>query len=110
MKTPRWIPLLLAVVSVGFAAQSASSYQVTGPIVALTDKVITVQKGDEKWEIARTAETKTEGKLAVGERVTVYYTMSAERIESRPASGKATDKSTRGTTKSTDKTDKKSSR
>jgi hypothetical protein len=105
MKTFRVLPLLLVFV-LGLRAESANSYQVTGPIVALTDSVITVQKDDEKWEIARTAATKTDGKLAVGDRVTVYYKMSADRIELKDASGKATGK----TDKAPKKTDKKSTR
>ena len=70
------------------AAESAKSYQVTGPIIALTDNVITVQKDDEKWEIARSAATKVDGKLAVGSRVTVHYKMSADSIEMKDTSGK----------------------
>jgi hypothetical protein len=67
-------------------AEAAKSYQVTGPIVALTENVITVQKGDEKWEIARSPGTKVDGKLAVGNRVTVHYKMSADSIEVKDSS------------------------
>jgi hypothetical protein len=105
MKIYRLLPLLLVFV-LSVRAESAKSYQVTGPIIALTENVITVQKDDEKWEIARNPTTKSEGKLAVGDRVTVYYKMSADRIETKAAAGKSTEKSTRGTEKS----DKKSSR
>ena len=89
MKMLRLLPLLL-LLTLGLRAQS--SYQVTGPIVALTDSVITVQKGDEKFEIARSSTTKTDGKLAVGNRVTVYYKMSADRIEVKEGAGKSSDK------------------
>ena len=34
-------------------AAPAKTYHVTGPILELTDKTIVVQKGDERWEIAR---------------------------------------------------------
>src|SRR5687768_7897617 len=81
------------------AAESAKSYQVTGPIIALTDTVITVQKDDEKWEIARSASTKVDGKLAVGSRVTIYYKMTADRVEVKEAAGKGTDKSTEKSSK-----------
>ncbi len=64
-----------------FAAPAAKSYQVTGPIIELTDKVIVVQKGDEKWEVARTPETKVDGTLKVDAKVTIYYTMSAKSVE-----------------------------
>ncbi len=91
MKTRFFLPLLLALSAAGAQAEVAKSYQVTGPITALTDSVITVQKGDEKWEIARGATTKSDGKLAVGDKVTVYYRMTATEIESKttPATDKA---------------------
>ncbi len=88
MKTHHLLSLLLAFATPAFAA-AAKSYQVTGPVVALTDTVITVQKGDEKWEIARTPGTKIDGKLAVGSRVTIHYKMSADSVEVKDAAGKA---------------------
>src|SRR5688572_6778984 len=102
MKTYRLLPLLFAF-AVGLHAETAKSYQVTGPIVALTDNVVTVQKEDEKWEITRSPATKSDAKLAVGDRVTVYYTMSADRIETKNATGKSTDKASKSTQKSTEK-------
>jgi hypothetical protein len=71
--------LLLSALPV--SAAGPKTYQVTGPILELTDTVITVQKGDDKWEIARTPDTKVTGKLKVGEKVTIVYTMSANKIE-----------------------------
>jgi hypothetical protein len=53
------------------------------PIVELTDKMIVVQKGDERWEIDRTAETKVAGELKVGQKVTVYYRMQATKVETK---------------------------
>lgn len=94
--------------TVSAPAESAKSYQVTGPIVALTDSVITVQKGDEKWEIARSASSKVDGKLAVGSRVTVHYKMSADRIEVKEAG--TTEKADRAAQKAADKAEKKSTR
>jgi hypothetical protein len=91
MKMPL-LPLLFLILALGARAETTKSYQVTGPIVALTDSVITVQKENEKWEIARSAATKTDGKLAVGSRVTVYYKMTAESIEVKD-SGKGAEKS-----------------
>lgn len=108
MKLHRLLPLLV-ILALGARAESAKSYQVTGPIIALTDSVITVQKGDEKWEIARSAATKTTGKLAVGNKVTVFYKMSADSIEVKdmpkspdkadPAVQKAADKASKRVTK-----------
>ena len=73
-----------------FAA--VKTYQVTGPIVELTDKMIVVQKGDERWEIARDGNTKVNGDLKVGQKVTVHYRMHATMVESKPASSTAKEK------------------
>jgi hypothetical protein len=70
----------LVLSSAGFAA-APSTYQVTGPVLAITDTVITVQKGKDKWEIARSADTKITGDLKVGGKVTITYTMSATIVE-----------------------------
>jgi len=67
----------------GSSQSSADTYQVTGPVLAVDAKKIIVQKGDEKWEIARDASTKVEGDLKVGSKVTVKYRMTATRIESK---------------------------
>ena len=63
------------------AAPAVKDYQVTGSVLELTDSIIVVQKGDEKWEIARTPATKVEGTLKVGAKVTIHYTMSAKSVE-----------------------------
>ena len=63
------------------AAPPSRTYQVTGPIVELTDTAIVVQKGNEKWEVARTPDTKVTGVLKVGAKVTVSYTMTAKSVE-----------------------------
>ena len=68
----------------GFAA-SPTSYQVTGPIVEVTDSMITVMKGKEKFEVARDSSTKVTGDLKVGEKVTIMYTMTAKEIEVKAA-------------------------
>jgi hypothetical protein len=66
-------------------AGSPSSYQVTGPIMAVDDSMITVMKGKEKFEVARDSSTKVTGDLKVGEKVTIMYTMTAKEIEVKPA-------------------------
>ena len=63
-----------------FAAQP-KTYQVTGPVLEVRDDVIVVQKGKEKWEIARTPDTKVKGELKVGAKVTIEYRMTAATIE-----------------------------
>jgi hypothetical protein len=81
------IKLLAAIAAIQLVAApvfaAGKSYQVTGPVVSIDDQMITVQKGDEKWEIARTATTKTKGTPKVGDKVTVYYQMTATSIESK---------------------------
>lgn len=83
--------LCIAIVLCGLLAPAttfakARSYQVTGPIIELTDDLIVIEKGatkKERFEIVRTKDTKVEGELKVGEKVTVHYTMSADSIESK---------------------------
>src|SRR5215211_1966432 len=66
--------------SAAFAA-ATKTYQVTGPVVEVTDSSITVQKDNEKWQISRDKETKVTGDLKPGARVTILYRMSAASIE-----------------------------
>ena len=63
------------------SAADAKTYQVTGPVLEVTPTIITVQKGDDKWQIARTKETKVTGDLKVGAKVTIYYRMVAAEVE-----------------------------
>ena len=63
------------------ALAATKTYQVTGPVLEVTDDAVTVQKGKEKWEIARTADTKVTGELKKGEKVTVEYRMTATSVE-----------------------------
>jgi len=71
------------------AAPMAMAYQVTGPVLEVTDTKIVVQKGKEKWEIARDANTKVEGELKKGAKVTVEYNMTATNIAVKAEKGKA---------------------
>ena len=52
-------------------------------VLEVTDSVITVQKGKEKWQIARTKDTKVTGDLKVGAKVTITYTMTATSVEAK---------------------------
>src|SRR4051812_46067327 len=74
----------LAVVGNAFAG-SPSSYQVTGPVTAVDDSMITVMKGKEKFEVARDSSTKVTGDLKVGDKVTIMYTMTAKEVEVKSA-------------------------
>ena len=62
-------------------AAGTKTYQVTGPVLELRDDVIVVQKGKEKWEIARSPDTKVKGELKVGAKVTIEYRMTAATVE-----------------------------
>jgi len=78
----------IAAAALVFAAPAFSadhSYQVTGPVVDSTATSITVQKGKENWQIAKDAGTKVTGDPKKGDKVTVYYTMTATEIEAKPA-------------------------
>jgi len=70
---------------VGSAALAAApkTYQVTGPVLEVTDDLIVVQKGKDKWEIARSKDTKVTGELKVGAKVTIEYRMSADSVEAK---------------------------
>jgi hypothetical protein len=79
--------------SLVFAA-GPKTYQVTGPVLEMKDDSITVQKGKEKWEIAKDASTKVTGDLKVGSKVTIEYTMKAATIEVKDAGKKTEPKKT----------------
>jgi hypothetical protein len=79
--------IFLLISMVVFAA-GPKTYQVTGPVLEIKDDSITVQKGTEKWEIARDKSTKVTGDLKVGSKVTIEYQMSASSIEVKAATAK----------------------
>jgi hypothetical protein len=74
----------LALSSAAFAAGS-KDYQVTGPVLDVTDSAITVQKKGEKWEIAKDSNTKMAGEVKKGDTVTVHYSMTATSVEAKAA-------------------------
>jgi hypothetical protein len=76
---------LLASVAI---AAGPKDYQVTGPVLDVTDEVITVQKGSDKWEIGRNKDTKINGDLKKGSKVTIQYKMTASSVDVKDA-GKA---------------------
>jgi hypothetical protein len=71
--------VFMLVSSLAFGA-TVKTYQVTGPVTALTDDSITVKKGNELWEIARTPDTKITGNLKVGAKVTIEYRMVGVKV------------------------------
>lgn len=91
---------LMLVVVLVFAASAAlaaapKTYQVTGPVLSLTDDLIVVQKGKEKWEIARTKDTQVKGDLKVGAKVTIQYRMIATDVEVKAPAKEAKPKETK---------------
>jgi len=76
----------LVLSSAAFAA-GAKTYQVTGPVLEVTDSMIAVQKGKDRWEVNRDANTKVTGDLKVGEKVTITCTMSATEVEVKAGKG-----------------------
>lgn len=97
MNKLRFVIAALAVAGFLFAAPSFAAspdkYQVTGEVVEVSDSMIVVMKGKERFEIARDAGTKVEGALAKGSKVTVKYKMTATSVEVKAE--KATSKSSK---------------
>jgi hypothetical protein len=81
--------LLLATAAM---AGQANTYQVTGPVLEVKDDMIAVQKGKDRWELARDKDTKVTGDLKVGSKVTIQYRMTATSIEATEAKGAKTKK------------------
>ena len=73
--------------SVAIAA-GPKDYQVTGPVLDVSDDIITVQKGSDKWEIGLNKDTKINGDLKKGSKVTIQYKMTATTVDVKDA-GKA---------------------
>ncbi len=78
--------LAVTLLSTSTALAAGKTYQVTGPVVEVSDTaiVVTQEKGKnkgEKFELARTPETKVTGDLVKGAKVTVEYTMTAKSVE-----------------------------
>jgi hypothetical protein len=72
----------------GTAAAAEKTYQVTGPVLDVSPDSITVQKGNEKWQLARTPDTKTSAEPKKGDKVTVMYKMTATSIDVKAADAK----------------------
>lgn len=81
------VAAMLLVASLAVAGPP-KTYQVTGPVLELTDDLIVVQKGKDKWEIARTKDAKVTGDLKVGSKVTIEYRMTATTVDVKDAKAK----------------------
>lgn len=85
MKAALILSALLAA-QISFAA--SNKYQVTGEVVEVTDAMIVVKKGKERFEITKNPETKFQGELKVGDKATVHYFMTATEVEAKAAKKK----------------------
>ncbi len=72
--------LVLSLALTGSVLGDDHNYQVTGPVLAVTDTSITVQKGKDPWTVSRDANSKITGDLKVGSKVTIKYHMVADTV------------------------------
>jgi hypothetical protein len=92
MKPSKLLAISFALVGLAAPTFAGTTYQATGPVLEVTESKIVIQKDTEKWEIARTPETKITGEVKVGSKVTIMYTMSATSVEVKPDKAAKTDK------------------
>jgi len=95
MKKMLVILILILVLPTFASAAAVKTYQVTGPVLEVTDTSIVVQKGKDRWELARDKDTNVGGDLKVGDKVTIEYRMTATKVEvkqSKKAEAKETKK------------------
>jgi len=83
-----WLAVALLTLATPTLAAESKTYQVTGPVVETTADSITVLKGKDNWQISKDAGTKITGDPKKGDKVTVYYRMTATEIETKPAAKK----------------------
>jgi hypothetical protein len=74
--------------SSGAWADGAKTYQVTGPVLEVNERMIAVQKGKDRWELNRDGTTKMGAEVKVGDKVTITYTMTAKEVEGKSPKGK----------------------
>jgi hypothetical protein len=89
MSRIRLVVSLLVVLAAAPLWAATKTYQVTGPVLEVTADSIVVQKGTDRWEIAKDAATKVTGDLKVGAKVTIEYRMSATSVEVKAESAPA---------------------
>ena len=64
-------------------AGGAKTYQVTGPVLEVSESMIAVQKGKDRWELNRDSNTKMGAAVKMGDKVTITYTMTAKEVEAK---------------------------
>jgi len=80
--------VVVAVFAAMLVADPSFAYQVTGPVLEITDTKIVVQKGKERWELTRDAATKLPADVKVGSKVTIQYSMTATSVDMKAGAGK----------------------
>jgi hypothetical protein len=75
------VMVVAAVLVAAVAFAGGKTYQFTGKVLEIKDNTIVVEKGKEKFEMAKDANTKIKGDLKVGAKVTVQYESRAAEIE-----------------------------
>lgn len=86
--TSRLAVIVSLVLGTAAFAGPTKTYQVTGPILEMSDTMIVIEKTqgkNERWEIARDSSTKASGEMKVGDKATVTYTMTATEVDVKPA-------------------------
>ncbi len=77
MKANKILPILsltlVCLTEPAYAPPQAQTYQMTGVVTEVTDATITIQKGADKFQLARDKGTKIKGDLKVGAKVTIQY-------------------------------------
>jgi hypothetical protein len=74
------VALALLVCLFSTARGAVRTYQVTGPVLEVRDDMIAVQKGKDRWEIARDSSMKGTAPK-VGDKVLIEYRMTATSVE-----------------------------
>ncbi|HEX4139650.1 MAG TPA: hypothetical protein VHY09_04835 [Candidatus Methylacidiphilales bacterium] len=74
------LTLVALLIFAGSALADDHGYQVTGPVLAVTDTSITVKKGKDPWTVSRDSSTQVTGDLKVGAKVTIKYHMVADTV------------------------------
>jgi hypothetical protein len=85
MKTNTAFSLIVAISLALTGGAFAAGYQIKGKVAKVGKSTFTVDTGTQKMEIARDANTKVKGDLAVGAEVTVKYMMHATSVDSKAA-------------------------
>jgi hypothetical protein len=84
------LAVALAALATPALARQPKTYQVTGEVLEVSDDLVVVLKGGkEKFEIARTPDTKVTGELTKGGKATVEYRMTATSADAKGSASKA---------------------